>query len=94
MRKVATLITNNLRAFYAALPLKARLAKSRFRNGRRNEIIDLIYFGIFLPDSFIMINMIRGAMTTAGLQCLLDGNRKKPTPTPVTVKEVSRPRER
>jgi hypothetical protein len=33
-------------------------------------------------DSFIRINMIRGAMTTAGLQYMLDGNRKKPRPTP------------
>jgi hypothetical protein len=29
-------------------------------------------------DSFIRINMIRGALTTAGLQYMLDGNRKKP----------------
>lgn len=32
-------------------------------------------------DSFIRISMIRGALTTAGLKYLLDGNRKKPIPT-------------
>ena len=33
-------------------------------------------------DSFIRISMIRGALTTAGLKYLLDGNRRKPIPSP------------
>ena len=33
-------------------------------------------------NSFLRISMIRGALTTAGLKYLLDGDRKKPIPSP------------